>query len=237
LHQYVQDGDGKKLILNGILNPHRQRETTAVAQAIRELICTDGLADLLQSVDGASSHTIHQTLIFFTSPGTELHCDGWGLDSYPFGYSHTLWIPLEPVRLVNGPLAIVPWTVGRFLSPQELGFGDDFLERKDKDRGEGRTDYHEYFRRLDAHIRLHHPDTVVPQLDPGDFVMFSSLTPHRTMPPDVRTLSRSAMQIMLRDSGRTWAAWPQLLLEQRANGPDDPADGLDAVNARWRIVM
>lgn len=233
-HDYIQDTEGNKFIRNAIMDPHRQEETPRVARAIRELICTEELADQLQSIDDALAHTIHQTLIFFTSPGTDLHFDGWGLDSCPFGYSHTLWIPLEAVTLLNGPLAIVPWTVGRFLSPDELGFGKNFLEQEDAGN---REDYEEYCRRYDAYIRRHHPNSIVPQLEPGDIVMFSSLTPHRTMPPSQRSPSRRAMQILLRDSSRNWASWPQLLREQRANLPDEPGDRLDTVSARWRMVM
>src|SRR5437016_360499 len=64
-------------------------------------------------------------------------------------YSHTLWVPLEQVHLRNGPIAIVPWKLGRFMSPQELGF-DRFLQGDDQGT---REDYHQYQDRLLAHIR------------------------------------------------------------------------------------
>jgi ectoine hydroxylase-related dioxygenase (phytanoyl-CoA dioxygenase family) len=196
-------------------------------------VCTDHVAALLRSIDGAASHTIHQTIIFFIPPATDMHIDGWGLDSQPFGYSHTLWIPLEQVHLRNGPIAIVPWKLGRFMSPQELGF-DRFLQGDDQGT---REDYHQYQDRLLAHIRRNHPDCVVPQLEPGDMVLFSSLTPHATLPYNGGYPSRRAMQIMLRDSSRAWASWPQQFREKTANPPDEPRDRIQSVNEQWRILM
>ena len=179
---FVEEHGGRQVVSNALIDPHRQPETPVVANAIRELICTDNVADLVRSVDGAVSHTIHQTIVFFIPPGTDMHMDGWGLDSRPFGYSHTLWIPLERVTLMNGPLFLVPWEVGRFVSPEELGL-TDFLGRGDEG---ARQDYHEYHDRMAEYVCRHHPECVVPQLEPGDIVMFASLTPHGTMPRSPR---------------------------------------------------
>lgn len=234
INKYVKDISGRQVVENSLSNPHRQPETPLVAKAIRQLLCTESLADLLTSIDGAPSHTIHQTMLFFMSPGTDMHMDGWGLDSVPFGYSHTLWVPLEPVTLLNGALALVPWPVGRVLMPAELGLGDSFLRGEDEG---ARNDYHDYHDRLTDYIRRHDPVCVVPQLEPGDLVVFASLTPHRTLPGDMKRVSRKAMQVMLRDSSREWGAWPQLLREGTPNAPDEPGDRLQTVNQRWRIMM
>lgn len=234
-NRYVEEpSSGRRIVANPLLDPHRHSETPRVAEAIRRLICTHQVADLLHSVDAAEQHTIHQTIIFFTSPATDMHMDGWGLDSQPFGYSHTMWLPLEPVTLLNGPLALVPWPLGRFVSPQELGMGGNFLQGDDDG---AREDYHQYHERLDRFIRLYHPVTVVPQLEPGDIVLFSSLTPHRTLPSNSRYVARMAMQIMLRDSSRAWGSWPQQLREGLANPPDEPKDRLRDVHPRWRILI
>ena len=104
---------GTSIPADGLLDPHAQSETPRTAAAIESLLLTDRIADLLTSIDGAQNYTVHQTIVFFTPPGTGLHLDGWSLDTDPRGFGHTLWIPFEPVTLSNGPLAIVPWPRGK----------------------------------------------------------------------------------------------------------------------------
>src|SRR6202035_1006412 len=70
-------------------------------------------------------YAIHQTILFFQSAGTPVHIDGWGLDTLPRGGVITLWIPLEPVDLDNGPIAIVPWELGRRLTQEQLKIRHD----------------------------------------------------------------------------------------------------------------
>jgi hypothetical protein len=98
---------GTRLPNDGLLNAHAQPETPRTAAAIESLLLTDGIANLLTSIDGANNYTVHQTILFFMPPGTHLHLDGWSFDTEPRGYFHTVWIPLEPVGLHNGPIFIV----------------------------------------------------------------------------------------------------------------------------------
>ena len=232
-NRYVQDSEGKQVVSNALLNPHGRTEAIRTASAIRDLICTVEVADLLGSIDGATSYTIHQTIVFFTPPKTDMHVDGWSFDSQPRGYNHTLWIPLERVTLLNSPIAIVPWPLGRFIPPEEFGLVD-FLAKGDNGT---REDYHNYHNRLIEHVQQHRPDCVVPHLNPGDLVVFSSLTPHATMPYRQEPPSRRAIQVLIRDSSRRWASWEQQIREGTTNAPDEPCDRLMTVSDRWRLVM
>jgi ectoine hydroxylase-related dioxygenase (phytanoyl-CoA dioxygenase family) len=213
---------GTRVPVDGLLDPHAQTESPRTAAAIESLLLTDRIADLLTSIDGARNYTVHQTIVFFMPPGTGLHLDGWSLDTEPRGFGHTLWIPFEPVTLRNGPLAIVPWPRGKVVAPSELNVEAPSVEA-----------YESYHAALAAYLRRHAPDCVVPQLDPGDLVVFASTTPHGTLPFDQP--SRRAMQVIARPSHLRWGSWPQFEagLEHSPNGP---WGALKSAGKRWRIV-
>jgi ectoine hydroxylase-related dioxygenase (phytanoyl-CoA dioxygenase family) len=214
--------EGTKIPVDGLLNPHAQSETPRTAAAIESLLLTDRIADLLTSIDGAQNYTVHQTIVFFTPPGTGLHLDGWSFDTEPRGFGHTLWVPFEPVTLRNGPLAIVPWERGKVVAPSELDVESASPQA-----------YESYHTALAAYIRQHAPDCVVPQLDPGDLVVFASTTPHGTLP--FEQPSRRAMQVIVRPSNLRWGSWPQFEagLDHSPNGP---WGALKPVGQRWRVV-
>ena len=214
--------DGTRIPVDGLLDPHAQSETPRTAAAIESLLLTDRVADLLTSIDGAQNYTVHQTIVFFMPPGTGLHLDGWSFDTEPRGFGHTVWIPFEPVTLRNGPLAIVPWPRGKVVAPSELNVEMASVES-----------YESYHAALDAYLRRHAPDCVVPQLEPGDLVVFASTTPHGTLP--FAEPSRRAMQVIVRPSNLRWGSWPQFEagLDHSPNGP---WGGLKSVGKRWRIV-
>jgi ectoine hydroxylase-related dioxygenase (phytanoyl-CoA dioxygenase family) len=214
--------DGTRIPVDGLLNPHAQSETPRTAAAIESLLLTDRIADLLTSIDGARNYTVHQTIVFFTPPGTGLHLDGWSFDTEPRGFGHTVWVPFEPVTLRNGPLAVVPWERGKVVAPSELGVELASAQA-----------YESYHAALGAYVRRHAPECVVPQLDPGDLVVFASTTPHGTLP--FEHPSRRAMQVIVRPSNLRWGSWPQFDagLEHSPNGP---WGALKSVGDRWRIV-
>jgi ectoine hydroxylase-related dioxygenase (phytanoyl-CoA dioxygenase family) len=213
---------------DGLLNPHGQPEIARTAAAIESLLLTDNVADLLTSIDGAGSYTVHQTIVFFMPPGTHLHVDGWGFDTEPPGFAHTLWIPLEPVRRHNGPVAIVPWTRGKIVSPAELG-----VEEPSEPPDGSRRPHKSYHAVLEGYLREHAPDVVAPDLDPGDLVSFASTTPHRTLP--FESPSRWAMQVLVRPSNLRWGSWPEFAAGF-SNSPKDPWRWSKRVGPRWRII-
>ena len=93
--------------------------------------------------------------------------------------------------------------------------------------------YESYHAALGTYVRRHAPDCVVPQLDPGDLVVFASTTPHGTLP--FEQPSRRAMQVIVRPSNLRWGSWPQFDagLDHSPNGP---WGALKSVGDRWRIV-
>jgi ectoine hydroxylase-related dioxygenase (phytanoyl-CoA dioxygenase family) len=228
-HRFMNEGTGNSIVCNALVDPHREPETKSIHAAILNLICSENVADLLQSIDAAGRYTIHQTILFFVPPGTELHIDGWKLDTEPRGRAHTLWIPLEPVTLRNGPLAIVPWPQGKVLSAEMLGV------RTAQSEDNERAYYHAYHSALNDHIREHHPDCVVPQLDPGDLVVFSSTTPHGTLPHHQGFPSRMAMQVLVRPSNLRWGPW-RSLESGESSLPNWPPGRFSVVNHRWRFI-
>jgi ectoine hydroxylase-related dioxygenase (phytanoyl-CoA dioxygenase family) len=167
-----------------------------LGQCIYKLVCSDETAMCLEALDGEPQHTVHQAILFFVPPGTGTHIDGWALDTHPPGNFMTMWVPLETVTLHNGPVAVFPWKHGKFLSPEMLGVD---LSGKDS-----RMAYLTY---ADALVRSVHDrgiSCVVPQLEPGDFIVFSSLTPHATMPALNEHQRRMALQILARPTASRW---------------------------------
>jgi len=227
-NRFVEEASGQRLVANALLNPHAQPETPRTAAAIGDLLLTDGVADLLASIDGAENYTVHQTILFFMPPGTHVHIDGWGFDTVPRGFAHTIWLPLERVDLRNGPLAVVPWPRGKVVSPVELG-----VEEPSEPADVSRRPHIAYHAALQNYLRRHSPDCVVPQLDPGDMVVFASTTPHGTLP--FQSPSRAAMQVLVRPSNLRWASWPEFAAGL-SSSPKDPWRALKSVGPRWRIV-
>src|SRR5438105_1546911 len=84
-HDFIEAADGRKVLRNALLDPHAQPETPRVAAAIDDLLLVDEVADLVARLDGAENYTLHQTILFFTPPGTAIHIDGWGFDTEPRG--------------------------------------------------------------------------------------------------------------------------------------------------------
>jgi len=220
--------EGTQLPNDGLLNAHTQAETPRTAAAIESLLLSDRVADLLTSIDGANNYTVHQTILFFVPPGTLLHLDGWSFDTEPRGFFHTVWIPLERVGLNNGPIFIVPWPRGKVVTPAELG-----VEEPSEPADGSRRPKAAYHAALEAYLRRHAPDYVVPQLDPGDMVAFASTTPHGTLP--FQSPSRWAMQVIVRPSNLRWGSWPEFAAGI-SSSPNDPWRSLKAVGTRWRIV-
>jgi hypothetical protein len=223
-HRYMEiaDGSGRRVICNALLDPHKARGSESLRAAILELICNDRVADHLKILDGEGVYSVHQVILFLTPPGTDIHIDGWGLDTHPYGHAHTVWVPLEPVTLTNGAIVVVPWRHGHFLPPTELGLPE--LSAEDELWGKA---YHRYHAALLRYIRVNHLPFVVPQLDPGDFIVFSSLTPHGTLPFRPQTPSRMATQVLVTP---TRLPWGDILsgLAGRYRGVEG-----EPVNERW----
>jgi ectoine hydroxylase-related dioxygenase (phytanoyl-CoA dioxygenase family) len=221
-HSYETAPDGARFVRNGLYNPHLETATAELGNMLLALICSGETADFLQIIDGDRQHTLHQIIMFFTTPGTDPHIDGWAIDTETPGDLCTLWIPLERVTLLNGPICVFPWRRGDLLLPESLGVGnlDDYPE------GEAYGAYHDALS-----SRIDHTDrsVVVPLLAPGDLVVFASTTPHASMPPRQNGMMRRALQVMVRPTSSRWGG----ILMSRLR--KDESDVL--FNDRWILSM
>jgi ectoine hydroxylase-related dioxygenase (phytanoyl-CoA dioxygenase family) len=225
-HEFVGDEPNRRP-MRGLLDPHRQPETKRLGRGLLDVICSDEITACLQQIGGEDSYTIHQTILFFVGPGTDLHFDGWAMDTVPHGYCHTLWIPFEPVTLRNGPICVAPWRRGNFLTPEALGI-EDFVPEEDPTR----KAYHSYHDHLTRYIRESGAICALPQFDPGDFIVFSSTTPHGTLPAPGHP-PRLAMQVLVRPSR---LPWNNILSMLRGEPPRVEQGEATPVNAHWRIL-
>ena len=223
-HAYVATADGRTTVANALLDPHMQTETPTLRRALIDLICTTAVADGLASIDDARAYVVRQIILFFVSPGTDTHIDGWGGDTVPPGGQITLWIPLEPVTPENGPVGIFPWPKGQLLSDKDLGI--------DINRGTPDEIYNRYHDALKVAIRERGIMCTVPQLDVGDLLAFSSLTPHMSLPPRREGLTRMALQVLIRPLRSPWhRSIPQALAgDVRYRQPY-----CAKIGTRWRV--
>jgi hypothetical protein len=97
---WARTRSGTPLIHNSLMDCHLpfKEAMRPVKTAVASLIASPAVANHLRQLDGAAHYTIHQTILFFIAQSTELHFDGWGFDTAPRGYAHTLWIPLQDMN-------------------------------------------------------------------------------------------------------------------------------------------
>jgi hypothetical protein len=217
-HDFVEiDGSpGRRYIRNPLLSPHQATaslpETSA---ALLDLLCSAELGRCLRELDGASEYTIHQVILFFVGPCMDTHVDGWFFDTVPHGGAHTVWIPLEEINIRNGPTCIFPWPRRQFLNGKALGLKDLFTADKSDLSG-----YHQYQRAIVDRARSQRSGMVLPQMKPGDFAVWSSLTPHGTLPAAAEGTSRLSMQVLIRPTDMRWGTLRDIEFDKTPS--DDP---------------
>jgi hypothetical protein len=191
---------GTELIKNPVLNAHlpTSEAMKTLYAALRALITSPALAARLRELDGAEHYTIHQTLLFFAAQTTSLHLDSWALDTAPRGFAHTLWIPLQDMDFKSGLPCVIPWPQGKVVTEAELGGTGD------GPYGE-RYDY--YQRVLSEKLLGDSPEVAASLVRKGDFIVWSSLTPHFTLPSQPFPTERLSLQVLLRPAQYRWGTF------------------------------
>src|SRR5262249_10762556 len=166
---------GTRLIRNSPFNLHLPlvSELAPLTKALQGVITAPALAARLNELDGADHYHINQTLLFFAAQTTGLHVDSWALDTVPHGFAPTLWIPLQDMDSRLGLPGIVAWRLGRLVSEAELGLPSDAPHDER---------YEPYHRALSAKVLADRPEIAIALVRRGDVVVWSSLTPHFTLP-------------------------------------------------------
>jgi Phytanoyl-CoA dioxygenase (PhyH) len=186
------------LVKNSILNAHFSLpdDLKPISLALRSLIASSQMYDSLHGLDGAEHYTIHQTIIFISAQITVPHLDSWSIDTAPHGFSHTVWIPLEDMDYLSGLPAVVPWPVGKFVTEADIGLPDgDFSFRERHDR---------YCEALTERLRSTGADVRTLFMRKGDFVVWSSLTPHFSLPSTPFPRRRLSVQVLIRPTHHRW---------------------------------
>jgi Phytanoyl-CoA dioxygenase (PhyH) len=188
---------GTQLVRNPVLNAHLpiSEAMKSVYSALRALITSPALAARLRELDGAEHYTIHQTLLFFAAQTTSLHLDSWALDTAPRGFAHTLWIPLQDMDFKSGLPCVIPWPQGKVVTEAELGGTGDgpYGER-----------YDHYQEALAEKLFGDSPEVATSLVRRGDFMVWSSLTPHFTLPSQSFPTERLSLQVLLRPAHHRW---------------------------------
>jgi hypothetical protein len=188
---------GTRLIRNSVLQAHESLpiQLGAIREALCSLITLPALGERLRQLDGARHYAIHQSLLFFAAQMTDLHLDSWAVDTAPRGYAHTAWIPLQDLDYRSGVPSVIPWPKGKVVTEAELGIPET------GSRVERYARYHQALR--DSVLRKS-PEAVAPLLRMGDFIVWSSLTPHFTLPSYPFPAERLSLQVLLRPADTRW---------------------------------
>ena len=197
VHDYFP---GTSLIRNSLADAHLpiSEAMRPVELALTALLTSTELAAVLQKLDGAEHYTIHQTLLFLAVQTTELHIDSWVLDTAPHGLAHTLWIPLQNMDMRAGLPGVVPWPLGKAVTEAELGLSPSCppAER-----------YGRYQAALARKVLADRPETVTVPVCKGDLIVWSSLTPHLTLPSLPFPAKQLALQVNLRPTHLRWGSF------------------------------
>jgi hypothetical protein len=191
---------GSMLVKNAPANGHLSFPAglEPLSAALRALVSSPALAERLREIDGAEHYTIHQTILFMAPPETDLHIDSWTMDTAPHGYAHTVWIPLQDLDYTSGVPCVIPWPRGKFVSEADLGLAPREADMPFIDR------YHRYHLALSKRLLESSPDVVTSFMRKGDFIVWSSLTPHCTMPPRPEPKERLSLQVIIRPTDHRW---------------------------------
>jgi hypothetical protein len=188
---------GTRLVRNPLLHAHASLPAglDALRMALCSLVTSPSLGERLRELDGVNHYTIHQTLLFFAAQTTEFHLDSWSLDTAPRGRAHTVWIPLQDMDHRSGLPSVLPWPCGQVVTEADLGL---------QEAGGREERYDRYHRALRCKLLRNSPEAVVPLLRMGDFVVWSSLTPHFTLPAQSFPAERLSLQILIRPADNRW---------------------------------
>jgi hypothetical protein len=188
---------GTQLVKNSPLHLHLPAPDglEPISSALHSLVTAPALDARLKLLDGARHYIIHQTVLFFAAQSTELHLDSWSVDTAPLGRSHTVWIPLQDLDHRSGIPSVIPWPRGHAVTERELGL---------QEVGTRDERYDRYHRALQAKLLSRSPEAVTPLLRMGDFVVWSSLTPHFTLPALSFPAERLSLQVLIRPADNRW---------------------------------
>ncbi|WP_422001772.1 phytanoyl-CoA dioxygenase family protein [Reyranella sp.] len=189
---------GTLLVRNPLLHPHLSLADSLgghLGTALMDLVTSDALGERLNILDRQQHYVIHQVLLFFAAQTTELHLDSWSLDTAPLGHSHTVWIPLQDLDHRSGSPAVIAWPIGRVLTEAALGLSTE---------GSLGERYERYQRALSTHLRASSPEAATALLQMGDAFIWSSLTPHFTLPSYPFPRERLSLQVLIRPASMKW---------------------------------
>jgi phytanoyl-CoA dioxygenase PhyH len=187
---------GTRLIRNSPANMHLPLpgEQAPLSNALRDLVSSRALADCLKKLDGAQHYNVHQSLLFYAGQTTGMHIDSWSVDTAPHGFSHTLWIPLQDIEPNTGSIAVVPWPQTKLVTEKDLGLPESGSHRERHDR---------YHTALTERILSERPEVIATYLRRGDFVVWSSLTPHLSLMSNPFPRERLSLQVLMLPAHRT----------------------------------
>jgi hypothetical protein len=93
---------------------------------------------------------------------------------------------------------VLPWPQGKLVTERELGLSSD---------GDHEDRYARYHQALSAKLLEDGPEIVTALVRRGDLMVWSSLTPHFTLPSQPFPAERLSLQVLLRPAHLKWGSF------------------------------
>jgi len=206
-HKFSRLASGQYYLVNSLSNAHlitKSSELYNFRAAVRRVYFHSAVADCLQILDGETHHICNGGAVFFNSPASEPHIDAWHTNTSPWGHAKTVWIPLEDLGPETGSPFAVPWPLGRLLSAADLGIElppitpdaawDEWFP----------IAYRRYQQALHRLLLSSSAPVASAMLRRGDVMIWSTLTPHGSLPPFGERRTRFSMMANFRPASMNW---------------------------------
>ena len=190
----------------GLMNLHqiRNHRLQQFVEAFSELLTSPEIFSALNALYAEDRFTLHQTITFLVSPLTVTHIERMTVDTQPLGGCCTVWLPIDPIDAMNGPVYVVPRGQRDYHSDEELGIADAVTRSESPAKAKA---FHReaLLRKLKSERFV----MVVPQLERGDLLIYAASTPHGSFPSTDPRLRRRSVQAIYRVTRFTaWGGYP-----------------------------
>lgn len=181
------------------LNVHDYPNYPAFNEAIKKIICSTQVREVLTQLTGSSEHNLMQSMLFDLNAATPAHQDWYYLDSIPSGHLLAGWFALEDIHEEAGRFYVLPKS-----HRIELDLTDD-----------EKASNSPYMKKIKEYVEVHQNEIHAPALHKGDVLFWNSGTVHgslKTINPNYSRKSLTAHYLPSQyQSGSRYANKPSVI--------------------------
>jgi hypothetical protein len=194
--------DPECFVTNALAYPYLidEPELVKFRESINKIFFGPSLAACFYELEGFSKHILHSGILFFCGPLTDVHNDSWSCETFPPGHAKTAWIALEDLGPRSGGPFVFPWTLG--LLPSERDVEVEFPPPGTENWFA--IAYELYQTALFKRIYADGATMIAPLLHKGDVIVWSTSTPHGSLPANPFGRTRLSLQGIYRPENLPW---------------------------------